>query len=245
MIGRRPLADPGADRATVRFWIGLVVVVLSLVSALATYLILTGLTPIAPRNDVVFVVLLINIVLIVAMIAVIAWQVVGLVAGVARKVPGAACTSASSALFSVIAALPAILLAVGATTTFSRSLDSWFSKRTRADHLELARRRQRLPRRARPGDPHRHRQHGKDLDAGRRLHRRATRRKLQRLVMVQAGLRELPAAYVIDREGSPVVEATENAKLPYEAPSAAGHGAGRCRPGAAADADDRATASPR
>ncbi len=38
------------DRA---FWIGLVVVVLSVVSAFATYLILTGLTPIAPRDDVV------------------------------------------------------------------------------------------------------------------------------------------------------------------------------------------------
>ncbi|MGZ5919959.1 MAG: sensor histidine kinase, partial [Hyphomicrobium sp.] len=37
---------------------------------------------------------------------------------------------------------------------------------------------------------------------------------------VQAGLRELPAAYIIERDGSPVVEATENAKLTYKAPSA-------------------------
>ena len=42
-----------ADRA-VR--IGAAIVLLSLVSAFATYLILTGLTPIAPRSDVVFVV---------------------------------------------------------------------------------------------------------------------------------------------------------------------------------------------
>lgn len=31
-----------------------------------------------------------------------------------------------------MAALPALLLAIAATTTFSRSLDGWFSTRTRA-----------------------------------------------------------------------------------------------------------------
>ena len=51
------------------------IVSLSLVSGLATYLILTGLTPIVPRNEVVRVVLGVNIILIIAMIAVIAWQV--------------------------------------------------------------------------------------------------------------------------------------------------------------------------
>ena len=43
-------AQKARDRA---FWIGLVVMVLSLVSGLATYLILTNLTPIVPRSDVV------------------------------------------------------------------------------------------------------------------------------------------------------------------------------------------------
>ena len=45
-----PLLDP-SERA---FWVGLSVVVMSLVAALATYLILTNLTPIVPRNDLVF-----------------------------------------------------------------------------------------------------------------------------------------------------------------------------------------------
>ena len=53
------------------FWFGLAIVVLSLVSGLATYLILTGLTPITPRNDVVLLVLLVNVVVIIAMLAVI------------------------------------------------------------------------------------------------------------------------------------------------------------------------------
>ena len=37
---------------------------------------------------------------------------------------------ASSLLFSLITALPALLLAVAATTTFSRSLDNWFNRQT-------------------------------------------------------------------------------------------------------------------
>jgi two-component system, NtrC family, nitrogen regulation sensor histidine kinase NtrY len=51
--GASPLLDV-TDRA---FWVGLVVVVLSVIAALATYLILTGLTPIPPRDDVVVIAL--------------------------------------------------------------------------------------------------------------------------------------------------------------------------------------------
>ncbi len=215
-LGDGPSALKPGDRA-VR--IGAAIVLLSLVSAFATYLILTGLTPIAPRSDVVFVVLLVNVVLLIAMIALLTWQVVGLARAWRQRIPGARLHIRIVALFSVIAALPTLLLAVGATVTFSRSLDSWFSTRTReivsssrdvanayldehgqvirTDIVNMAR----------------------DLDsAADSIGGDAT--KLQRLVMVQAGLRELPAAYVIERDGSPVVEATENAKLPYKAPSA-------------------------
>ena len=84
------------------FWIGLVVMVLSLVSGLSTYLILTGLTPIVPRNEVVRWVLLINIILIAAMIAVIAWQVGGLWRAWVDKAAGARLHIRIVALFSVI-----------------------------------------------------------------------------------------------------------------------------------------------
>ena len=160
-----PLLEEGGPRlpatSSRAFWIGSVVVCLSLVSALATYLILTGLTPIAPRNEVVLGVLFVNVVLIIAMIAVIAWQVdrpAG-APGAARS-PARGCTSASSLLFTIIAALPALLLAVGRHHDLLALARRLVLRRTRAIVDELARRRQRLPRRARPGDPHRHRQHG-------------------------------------------------------------------------------------
>ena len=106
------------------------VVCLSLVSGLATYLILTGLTPIVPRNEIVLGVLFVNLLLVIAMVAVIAVQAAGLWRAWRKKVAGARLHVRIVALFSLITALPALLLAVGATTTFSRSLDNWFNRQT-------------------------------------------------------------------------------------------------------------------
>jgi two-component system, NtrC family, nitrogen regulation sensor histidine kinase NtrY len=208
---------PLPDASPRAVWIGLVVVLLSVVSGFATYLILTGLTPIIPRNDVVITVLFINTVLIIAMIGVIAWQVAGLWRAWRNKVPGARLHVRIVSLFSVIAALPAILLAVAATTTFSRSLDGWFSDRTReivANSLDVANAYLE--------------EHGqvirtdivnmaKDLDdAAASL--RDDPQQLRSLVMAQAGLRDLPAAYVINASGAPIITAIEDDRLPYIAP---------------------------
>ena len=96
----------------------------------ATFLILTNLTPIAPREEVVYVVLFVNLLLIVAMVAVIAVHAAGLWRAWEKKVAGARLHARIVGLFSLIAALPALLLAIAATTTFSRALDNWFNQQT-------------------------------------------------------------------------------------------------------------------
>src|SRR5262245_37690407 len=110
-----PLLEAGAPplpgTASRSFWVGLVVVSLSVVWALATFLILTNLTPIAPREEVVYVVLSVNLLLVIAMVAVIAMHIAGLTRAWRKKVAGARLHARIVALFSVIAALPAILLA--------------------------------------------------------------------------------------------------------------------------------------
>ncbi|MCB1511767.1 MAG: PAS domain-containing sensor histidine kinase [Hyphomicrobiaceae bacterium] len=208
---------PMADTASPAFYIGLVVVSLAIVSGLATFIILTGLSPIVPRSSVVVPVLFINVLLIVAMIGVIAWQIVGLFQAWRDKVAGTRLHVRIVALFSVIAALPAILLAFAATTTFSRALDGWFSARTRTiiqNSLNVANAYLE--------------EHGqvirtdivnmaKDLDDAAEAIG-GDRTKLRDLVFVQAGLRDLPAAYVIDSHGRPLVTAIENKKLPYRPP---------------------------
>ncbi len=208
---------PFADTNSRSFYTGLVIVSLAGISALATYLILTGLTPIVPRNDVVVTVLFINIVLIIAMIVVIALQIRVLWRAWREKVAGSRLHVRIVLLFSIIAALPALILAVAATTTFSRSLDSWFSMRTRQiieNSLDVAN-----------AYLEEHGQvirtdivnMGKDLE-GAAASIAGDTEKLKSLVFVQAGLRDLPVAYVIDETGKPIVSVLKDEKIPYRPP---------------------------
>lgn len=198
--------------------IGLVVVVLSIISALASYLILTGLTTIVPRNEVVWTALAVNVALILAMIAVIAWQAVGLRRAWLERVPGARLQTRIVALFSVVAALPALLLAIAATTTFSRAIDGSFSGRMRTiveNSYEVAQ--QYVE------------EHAKiirtdivnmvrDLDGAAETLKNDPQ-ETQKFLIGQSGLRDLQSAYIIDADGVPSVLAIEDPKLPYLVPS--------------------------
>jgi two-component system nitrogen regulation sensor histidine kinase NtrY len=215
-----PLADnapplPGtSDRA---FRIGLVVVSLSVISGLATYLLLTGLTPIKPQRGLVLYALFVNLLLVIAMVALIAVQAAGLWRAWKQKVPGARLHARIVALFSLIAALPALLLAFAAFTTFSRAVDSWFNRETtaivqeatkvgkvyllehgqgiRTDAINMAR----------------------DLDdAAPQV--AADAAKFRELVFAHATLRDLPAAYILDAKGAVKVSVLANAKVPYRTP---------------------------
>jgi two-component system nitrogen regulation sensor histidine kinase NtrY len=203
------------------FWFGLIIVVLSLVSGLATYLILTGLTPIAPRNEIVLGVLAVNILLIVAMAGVLGAQGIGLWRAWQRKVAGARIHVRIVGLFTVIAALPALFLAIAATTTFSRSLDTWFSTRTRtivASSLDVANAylaehgqviRTDVVNMAKDID---------DLAAEQRIGASGVDR-LRNIVMAQMGLRDLSIAAVIDASGVPVVAQASDNRVRYDPPA--------------------------
>ena len=211
---------PGAGHRA--FWIGLSVVVLSMISGFATYFILTGLTPIAPRNSVVVNVLFINVVLILAMFAVLGYQALGLWRAWQRKVAGARIHVRIVGLFTIIAAAPALLLALAATTTFSRSIDNWFSTRTRtivANSVTVAR--SYLV------------EHGqgirtdvvnmaRDLDDLGGLIRGGVHDNpdVRNLIMAQTGLRELSLAALIDAEGKVVAEAANDTRVLYQPPGA-------------------------
>ncbi|MEM9028193.1 MAG: PAS domain-containing sensor histidine kinase [Pseudomonadota bacterium] len=212
-------AMPFADTGSRAFRVGLAIVVLSLFSALATYLILTNLTPITPRGEVVFFVLFANVLLVGAVIAVVAWQGVRLYNAWRTKVAGARLHIRIVALFSLIAILPALLLAIAATTTFVRAIDGWFAERTRQiieNSLEVANAYVE--------------EHGqvirtdvvnmaRDLNEAAHL-LQSDPKRFRELVFVQAGLRDLPVAYIIDQTGKPLVTAIENPKIPYRAPPA-------------------------
>ncbi len=112
------------------FYLGLIIVILALMSGFGTYLILTGLTPIAPTNSVVRSILLIERVVVAAMLGVIARLVLELWRARLRHAAGARLHVNIVGLFSVIAVLPAIILALFASASLNRALDHLFSKGT-------------------------------------------------------------------------------------------------------------------
>ncbi|HEX2724250.1 MAG TPA: PAS domain-containing sensor histidine kinase, partial [Beijerinckiaceae bacterium] len=114
----------------------------ALASALATFLVLGGMTPILPTHDVVVWVLLFNVVLVLVLIGIVAWEARTLV--IARRA-GAAASGLHVrivGLFSLVAVLPAILVAVVATMTLDRGLDPWFTSSIKvmmSNTVEIAR----------------------------------------------------------------------------------------------------------
>jgi two-component system nitrogen regulation sensor histidine kinase NtrY len=109
--------------------LGPLAVALALLSAVLTFLVLSYLTPIRPTNLVVAVVLGANLATAIALLAVIALEILPIVKARAGGRAGARLHVQIVGLFSVIAAVPAILVAVVASVTLDRGLDRWFSER--------------------------------------------------------------------------------------------------------------------
>ncbi len=109
-----------------------IAVVLALISALITFLVLTGLTPIPPTHNVVVGVLLGNAAMVALLALIVAWEIWGLFRARRRGRAAARLHVRIVVLFGIVAVVPAILVAVIASITLDRGLDRWFSARTRA-----------------------------------------------------------------------------------------------------------------
>ncbi|HEY7750389.1 MAG TPA: PAS domain-containing sensor histidine kinase [Aestuariivirgaceae bacterium] len=108
------------------------IVILSIICGLATYLVLTGLAPVKPNRELIAGLMAANLLLVSLMAGMIGWQAWKLVRARRRNTAGAGLHIRMVGLFSLIAALPAIIVALFATVTLSRGLDTWFSDRTRS-----------------------------------------------------------------------------------------------------------------
>ena len=113
-------------------WAGFGLVVLGIVSGLSTFAVLTGLTPIIPTKEVTTTLLFLNTGLVILMAAMIGSQVLFLLKERRKGTAGAGLHIRLISLFSLIAVVPAIIVAVFAFVTLSRGLDTWFSERTQA-----------------------------------------------------------------------------------------------------------------
>src|SRR5450432_4659318 len=104
---------------------------LALLSTLLTFLVLTGLTQIQPSPEVVNSFLLINGATILVLVGIIVHEVWQLMQARRRGRAAARLHVQIVSLFSVIAVLPAVLVAIVANVTIDRGLDRLFSGPTR------------------------------------------------------------------------------------------------------------------
>ena len=111
--------------------IGLIAVVVALLSALATFMVLTNLTFVNPTHNVVVTLLAVNFFAVLLLLAIIGREVWHIVQARRRGRAGARLHVQIAGLFSVIAVLPAVLVAVVASVTLDRGLDRLFSIRAR------------------------------------------------------------------------------------------------------------------
>ncbi|HEX8809228.1 MAG TPA: HAMP domain-containing protein, partial [Xanthobacteraceae bacterium] len=111
---------------------GAIALGLALLWATATFLVLGGLTWIAPVDEVVKQLLLGNAVTGILLLAIIGREVWVVIQGRRRGRAGSRLHVQIVGLFAVIAAVPTVLVSVVASTTLDRGLDRFFSTRTRA-----------------------------------------------------------------------------------------------------------------
>lgn len=200
-----------------RKWLAPFAVAIALLSAFLTFVVLSGLTPIEPTRHVVYSFLLINagtILLLVGIIVREIWQVVQ-----ARRRGRAAARLHVQivSLFSVIAVLPAVMVAVVANVTIDRGLDRLFSGPTREviqNSLIIAR-----------AYTYEHAQlirgdilgMANDIARARPLFDQ-DRQSFRELLTANASVRNLPGAMLVDKDGHVLETAQTGIKQEFTTP---------------------------
>ena len=125
------LAGPPTKRGETRV-LGPIAVALALISAFLTFIVLADLTPIRPTHYVVVTLLLVNASTVLLLLGIIVREVWLIVQARRTGRAGARLHVRIVSLFSIIAAAPAILVAIVASVTLDRGLDRLFATRTQA-----------------------------------------------------------------------------------------------------------------
>ncbi len=114
------------------FWISLAFVSAALLSSVATFLILNGLTSIIPTSDVVLKTLGINAGFVLAVFGLIGFQIIKLLRARKRQAAGSGLHFRIAGVFSLVALFPAVLLAIFATVSIDRTFEAFFSNRVKS-----------------------------------------------------------------------------------------------------------------
>ena len=110
---------------------GLAIMVVALISIAITFVILMGLTSVDPTREVIMTAMAINGALAAVLLGVVSVEIYKLWQARRRGRAAARLHVRVVALFSLVAAVPAVMMAILAAVTLDRGLDRWFEDRTR------------------------------------------------------------------------------------------------------------------
>src|ERR1700692_898439 len=127
-----------AGRTGLRRKIAIALAAAALASGIATYLALTGAPPFGPRPAVVLSLLNLDLVLLLLLAALVAKRLVEVWAERRRGLAGSRLQVRLVGLFSLIAVLPTIIVAVFSYLFFSFGVEAWFSDKVRTAISESA-----------------------------------------------------------------------------------------------------------
>jgi two-component system nitrogen regulation sensor histidine kinase NtrY len=112
--------------------LALAIGLLAVMSSVATYASLTGLIPYSPEHGGLIVLLIANLTFVLALGALIAWRLTRLWAERRSGSAGARLHVRLVAMFSAIAVVPAILVAIFAAVTLNLGVEAWFSAQVKS-----------------------------------------------------------------------------------------------------------------
>src|ERR1700756_1759418 len=210
------LAEPkgrGLKRLLAPFAVGI-----ALLSAFLTFIVLTGLTRIEPRPAVVQSFYLINVATILLLVGIIVREVWQMVLARRRGRAAARLHIQVVGLFSVIAVLPAVLVAIIANVTLDRGLDRLFSGPTREviqNSLTIARAYVQEHAQLIRGDIL---GMAVDISNAQPLYYQ-DRGSFKQLLTASAAARNLPGAMIMDKNARPLETADTGAQASYSPPS--------------------------
>jgi two-component system nitrogen regulation sensor histidine kinase NtrY len=121
LSGRRMFAVPG-----------IVLVISALLIATISFAILLGVTPVIPSVSTTTALIVVNLIVIACLFALVVYEVARIVRARRNRRAASRLHIRIIGLFSLVAAVPAIVVALVAAFTLNQGLDRWFEERTRA-----------------------------------------------------------------------------------------------------------------
>ncbi|WP_127071044.1 sensor histidine kinase NtrY-like [Pelagibacterium lentulum] len=193
--------------------VGFFIVLLAVLVASGSFLIMSGATPLEPAPEIWTLIWVANAVLVLLVIALVLTEIAMLVQARIKKQAGARLQVRIVAMFAIIAAGPAFIVAIVATIALNQGLDQWFSERTRSmvESSRLVARSYMLE--------HAHVLRDDivwvagELEAARETYQ-TDQTRYQRILTALASTRSLPFTSIVNSQGETIMRAQINVQIP-------------------------------